>query len=75
MITNQRTPSLEKILTVSTDPTKMQPCKEEQWLIIYPEFYHDVFSVPLNNNLALKKKRLIWKDINCFHLSNKNASL
>ena len=74
MITNQRTPSLEKILTVSTDPTKMRPCKEERWLIIYPEFYRDVFSVPLNNNLALKK-RLIWKDINCFQLSNKNASL
>ena len=74
MITNQRTPSLEKILTVSTDPTKMHPCKEERWLIIYPEFYRDVFSVPLNNNLALKK-RLILKDINCFHLSNKNASL
>ena len=56
MITNQRTPSLEKILTVFTDPTKMHPCKEERWLIIYPEFYRDVFSVPLNNNLALKKR-------------------
>ena len=48
-------PSLKKILIVSTDPTKMHPCKEERWLIISPEFFRDVISIPLNINLALKQ--------------------
>ena len=73
---NTTTPSLKKILTVSTDPTKMHPCKEERWLIISPEFFRDVISIPLNINLALKQNNAQFeKHINCFHRSNKDAPL
>ena len=53
----------------------MHPCKEERWLIISPEFFRDVISIPLNINLAFKQNNAKFENLNCFHRSNKDAPL
>ena len=73
----------KKILTVSTEPTKMHPCKEKRWLIINWEFVRDVIPFPLNINPVQfsrkTKQRLAWIKYQLFpmvsHWSNKDETL
>ena len=50
----------KKILTVSTEPTKMHPCKEKRWLIIY-QIFSGCISILLIINSAVKQNNLVEK--------------
>ena len=52
----------KKILTVSTEPTKMHPCKEKRWLIIYPNIFVMYFN-SFNHQFSRKTKQLLVEKI------------